>query len=101
MARHSFIRGNEIEYGFWLVFDVAGNVRLVRGKPDIARDERAVSMTAKLPLSLFKTPELRAIIRVPDNRPQPIEIDIEAVSSVLEMALGVDVDLKVNTPEQP
>ena len=96
--RSSVVRSQEIEYSFWLIFDDNGGMRFTRTEPGLDRNERAMSMTAKLPRSLFKTPTLSGSINVPDQTGGPISIDVGAASEALRSALGVDIDLKVNAP---
>ena len=96
-TQYSIIRGDEIEYSFWLVFDSSGGVRMSRGKPTVSRDERSVRLTAALPTSLFKTPELAARITVPGQPCEPIQIDIELAREALKAALGVDVDIQIRS----
>jgi hypothetical protein len=85
-ARNSRITNNEVIYGFYLVFEEAGGVRLTRTEPHLDRAERAMFVQAKLPRTLWRTPSLRA------------SIDIEIAGDALRSALGVDVDLKVIEP---
>ena len=95
-TRHSIIRFDHIEYSFWLIFDRAGGVRMSRGEPSISRGERAMSCTAKLPKSLFKTPELKASIAIGEQIPDTFQIDVAAASEALKQAVGVDVDLRIS-----
>jgi hypothetical protein len=97
--RHSIITTNQIEYSFWLIFDSSGGVRLSRAQPDIKRDERAMACIAKLPRSLFKTPELKATITIGDPSTTGFTIDAQAASDALKAAIGVDIDLRIM--EQP
>jgi hypothetical protein len=95
-AQHSVIRGGCIEYGFWLTFDDKGGVKLTRGMPQVGRWERAVAMTAKLPKSLFSTPQLRAEISIPDYPAnEPITLNIEAAANAFKAAIGVDCDISI------
>lgn len=94
-ARTSTIRDKSITYGFWLIFDSAGGMRLARQRPNAGRAERAMFMEATLPRALFSTPDLRGTITVADPLDAPISIDVAAASEALSQALGVDIDLKV------
>jgi hypothetical protein len=98
--RYSVVRADHVEYGFWLVFDEAGGVRMSRGEPFLSRGERAMNLTAKLPRSLFATPQLRATINVVDGSPEVKQIDVGAAERALKHALGVDIDLRVNPPPE-
>lgn len=99
MSRFSSIRADHIEYSFWLVFSRNGDVRMSRGEPAIERGERAMSCTATLPLALFRTPELRAKIRVDEAASMDFSIDVEAAAAALKQAVGVDVDLRIASVE--
>lgn len=94
-SQTSIIRTDCIEYGFWLVFDRTGGMRFARLQPGTNRDERAIKMTAVLPLALFKTPELRATITVGAPSSDLITIDVAAATEALKSARGVDIDIKV------
>lgn len=94
-SQTSIVKNDSIEYGFWLVFDSVGGMRFARLKPGTDRNERAIKCTATLPLSLFRTAELRATITVAAPVTGPIQIDVAAASEALKAALGVDIDIKV------
>jgi hypothetical protein len=100
LGRFTYDKGDEIEFPFWLTFNgKTGNVSLGRSKPATGRDERSISCVAKLPKALFMTPELRATITVaaPEAGTE-FKIDTQAAAEALRGALGVDVDIVVNTP---
>lgn len=90
---------NTIEYSAWLVFDDKGGVRLTRAMPKISRYERRVKLQTSLPKSIFKEPELKAVISVPVIPNDPIRIDIDAARDALQGAIGCDIDMKINLPE--
>lgn len=92
---HSTVKGDHIEYSFWLAFDAQGGMRFSRGEPSTARGERAMQCVARLPRALFKTPELKASITVADHGPSNFSIDVEAAGKALRETLGVDLDLRV------
>jgi len=98
--RHSIIRSDHIEYGFWLTFDANGGVSFSRGEPTLRRGERSMSCQAVLPLTLFKTPELKARIGVSDAAPGSFTIDVEAAGAALRQVIGCDIDLRVQEPGQ-
>ena len=86
-----------MQYSFWLVFGVDGSMRCSRTQPGTDRNERAMSVTATLPMALFATPELKATIEVASpGAAAAFNIDIEAAATALRGVLGCDVDLKVN-----
>lgn len=87
-------------FDIWLVFKRSGSVRLTVREPDVARDERKMFLTVTMPKSLWTSPELKGTITVSDDNHEPvIAIDAQAVSAALRQALGVDIDLRVHTPE--
>jgi hypothetical protein len=97
--RFSYIHGDTYKFEFWLVFGADGSMRMSRGAPSLARGERGMSCVAKLPASLFKTPELRAEITIPaEDAPSAFQIDVEAAGEALRQVVGVDIDLRVNGP---
>jgi hypothetical protein len=102
MNRFTSESATQLQFDFWLIFDEAGLVRLVRGMPDnLGRYERAMAMSATLPKSLWSTPSLRATISFPEgSAPAEIKIDVAAISEAVKGALGVDVDVRVREPEE-
>lgn len=94
-ARFSVIRSNEIEYSMWLVFDEDGGVRLTRAEPALGRNERGMAVNAKLPRSLWRTPQLSATIAIAGGEVPRPTIDISAAESALKSVLGVDIDLQI------
>lgn len=93
--QYSTIRSDHIQYSLWLIFDDRGGVRLARAMPSLARNEKAVCVSATLPKSIFKEPEYRATITVSDTTIEPAPIDIVAARDALKGVLGVDIDLQV------
>jgi len=101
--RYSIRRQDTIEFSFHLVFESRGNMRFSRGAPALESNERSMSITATLPISLFKTPQLRGTIKFDDPEAADRlfhDIDVAEASDALSGALGVDIDLVVNKPEQ-
>jgi hypothetical protein len=90
MGRNSYStkRSDHIEFAYWLVFNADGSMRMARGQPDVGRTERAMSCVATLPLSLFKTPELRATITIGEQDVSAINLDIEAAAAILPETPG-------------
>jgi len=84
----------------WLVFRDDGSVRLTRGEPDLARNERGMALTVKLPHALFKTPSLRATMTIEAPEPVVPPIDLTAAADALKQSLGVDVDIRVQEPAE-
>jgi len=96
--RYSRVTDKSVEYGFWLIFEEAGGVRLTRTEPNIDRAERSIFMQASLPRSLWRTPSLRGSLTIADTgQPSPL-IDVNAASDALQAVLGIDIDLRVVTP---
>ncbi len=95
MGRYTTDTGKHLNFGFWLVFGVNGEMRLTRQRPAVTRTERAMAMEAMLPKALFHTPELRGQIVIADPAGQPPLIDVAAATEALRTALGVDIDLTV------
>src|SRR5689334_7193029 len=98
MARYSIDRGKFNEVSFWLIFEAFGGVRLTRGEPDLSRDERSMSVTAKIPHALFNIPTLRASLEVQANDLQLPVFDLRAASEALKASIGVDIDLQIKPP---
>lgn len=98
-ARTSTRWNDRIEYSFWLVFGEDGTMRFTRTEPNAGRGERKMKAAAVLPRSLFKTPELKLTIGVADPGNDAFTIDIQAASEALRATLGVDVDLRIESPE--
>lgn len=99
-GRYSTVGYDHVEYAFWLVFSTDGTMRFSRGQPTVHRTERAMACTAKLPRSLFKTPELRATIGISEAAPSSYHIDVEAAGEALRQAVGCDIDLRVIPAEE-
>ena len=93
--RYSQVRSDCIEYSYWLVFDNAGSMRLSRGQPALAPNERGMAVTTTLPRSLFATPQLRATINITDQGAPAMEIDVNAAGTALAAALGCEVVMSV------
>lgn len=100
-ARFSTKRGDHIEYALWLVFHADGGCRLNRAVPSVSPQERAVALSAKLPLSLFRTPTISATLTVRAPPVDPIHIDTEAAASALRTAIGCDVHIVVRDEATP
>jgi hypothetical protein len=96
----SVVRNDHVEYAMWLTFDAQGGVRMSRGQPALGIGERALSLTAKLPLSIFRTPQFSATLTVnagPEGGAP--RIDVAAAEASMREALGVDVVLRVTGSE--
>ena len=100
-ARHSIVRDDFIEYTFVIVFGDCGEVRLTREQPRLGSRERAMSIIAKLPTSLFKTPTLRGSIAIADPAAPPLQIDLQAAAEALRQSIGCEVELHVVQDQTP
>jgi hypothetical protein len=92
--RYSLLRSDHIEYSFWLAFGFDGSVSLSRAQPSLTPNQRAMSLVAKLPLTLFRTPQLKATINVAADGQPDLVVDVEAAAEALTRALGVDVEVR-------
>jgi hypothetical protein len=97
-SQASIVSRDRIEYGLWLIFDDKGGVRMARLRPSIERDERAVALSVTLPTSIFKTPELRVSLTIPDGATSIPPIDISATTEALRNVIGCDIDVRVVEP---
>jgi hypothetical protein len=95
MARNSIRRATHWEIGLWLIFSDQGDVRLTRTTPGLNRNERAMSLTVKVPYALFRQPTLRATIAIDAPDASVPTIDLTAASEALRASLGVDVDVRI------
>lgn len=93
--RYSFDRGDHMEVGFHLIFNRSGDVRLTRGQPGMASDERSMAVNLKVPHALFKVPVLSAQIAISEPTGGAPEIDITAAEEALSEALGARVEITV------
>lgn len=85
-----------VDFSCQLILDRSGDMRLTRGNASLKRTERAINLTVTVPQALFEAPSLRAKIVV-DSADTKVDIDVAAASDALREALGVDIDLKVNS----
>lgn len=95
MSRHSVVRSDQIEAALFLIFKANGDVRMTRGQPDLSRDERALALTAKIPVALFRTPTLQATLTIDTPETPAPTIDVHAASEALRGVVGCDVDVVV------
>jgi hypothetical protein len=86
--RNSRITEKAVIYGFWLVFEEAGGIRLTRVEPNLDRAERAMYVQATLPRSLWRT------IDVSGDTANPVSIDLQVAHDALKAALGVDIEVR-------
>lgn len=74
------------------------SVRVTASFPALARDERTINLKIELPVALFETPSLSASIKV-EHPTQAVTIDATAIAEAVRGAIGMDVDIAVQTPE--
>lgn len=96
---------NSLQLDFWLTVGRGSDgghpsVKATAGYPQLGRNERAINLKIKLPLSLFTLPSLTARIEV-DEPVQAISIDTSAIAEAVRGAIGMDVDIQVHQQEQP
>ena len=98
-GKASRIKDGKIIVPLWLIFDARGNVRLTRGEPGLARDERAMQMTVTVPQALFKTPTISASLTIDAPAMAVPEIDVIAAAEALKGVVGCDVHVRVDADE--
>lgn len=86
VSRHSTFSAKHIEYGFWLTFDIHGNVSLTRAEPTLKKGERGMRCSAVLPKSLFVQALLEAKLTVAEDTPA-IKLDVKAAGDDLAFDL--------------
>lgn len=92
----------DLFFDIWLVFKRSGSVRMTIREADIARDERKMFLTVRMPKSLWSSPELKGTITVTDDNREPVlQIDAQAASEALRQAIGVDIDLLIHRKDIP
>lgn len=95
MSKKSYRSGETLIVPLWLIFDSGGGVRMTRLQPGLAADERAMQLEVKLPIALFRTPQLKASIEIEHQEPTVPPIDLTAATDALKTALGCDVEVRV------
>lgn len=98
--RNTTIGRDAIDYGLWLAFRSDGTVRMTRSQPALDRDERAMSLSIKVPKRIFATPQLSARIEIADPGEHSPQIDIAAAQAALRDVMGVDVEIAITTPQE-
>jgi len=66
------------------------------GEPNLGAGWRWMKLKVHLPFSLFTTPSLAINIKVPNERTDPIDIDVVAAQEALEGVLGCRVEVTTN-----
>lgn len=94
-----------LEQVFFLALSPSGrwrlSGRLTKSLPALKSGEIALSLTVRLPETLFKKPSLRASIEVPESAVSPPVINGEVVDNIREIVsqkLGVDLQISVIDP---
>jgi hypothetical protein len=75
--------------------------RLSKSLPALKAGEIALSLTVKLPETLFKKPSLRASIEVPESAVSAPVIDsavVDNIREIVQQQLGVDLQIAVVEP---
>lgn len=96
-SRHFSKTSTDISITCWLIFTSAGGARLTRDEPDLKTGERAMHITTKLPLALFRTPSLSGTITVAKDQAQDaIVAQVEHnAAAVLKQHMGLELSLTV------
>lgn len=68
-------------------------------KPTLQGNARAMFITVSVPDAVFRTPELKASISIPETTVSEFSIDVETASNALSKALGCDVQLDLKVGE--
>ncbi|WP_439571209.1 hypothetical protein [Sphingomonas sp.] len=92
-----------IKLDFWLTVGRGQgtdrpSVRVSAGYPKLARNERAINLKVELPIALFEAPSLSASITV-EHPDQAVTIDTTALAEAVRGAIGMDIDITIQTPE--
>lgn len=71
--------------------------RAAKNKPRTAADEIAVAVSLNIPASLFRRPQLQAVITVPDDQaPAKISADVQDnIAQAIRDQLGLAVTIQV------
>lgn len=101
MRRNTMRQGDKWAIGLWLVFKSTGDVRLAHTEPALDSNERAMFITAYVPFSLFRTPQLRGTITLSEAGGEPAVINLAAAEAALTEALGAAVELTIKGAEGP
>jgi len=76
-------------------------LRMTAKKPTLGPDERAIKLDVKLPITLFKEPQLLATIEIPAEEVSSPELRADVLDNVeeaLEGLQGVRMDVRLVTP---
>lgn len=85
---------------FWLAFVPGSTPKLTKNEPYTGASSRAMQMKIILPTSLFKTPSLTATVNVSEEQAETFAIDATAVAEALQSAIGAEVSVIVNMPDE-
>lgn len=98
--RSSFRRGDHIEYGGWIVVDAGGGMRMTRQEPRVGNNERKVFVVLRVPLAVFKTPELRAELTFVGAPAENNIAQVEAAVQEVVSGFGLSVHLQPPAPTE-
>lgn len=81
----------------WLAVTETGNMRLTTRKPALTSREIAVLLKLELPRALFRRPDLKATIVVPEDVQQPMldALVLADVSTIVARELGMQVNIEL------
>ena len=93
--RYSYRSGDDLICSLVLTFNAQGDVRLSRGAPSLSPGERSMSLDVRLPLAIFRTPQLSASLTVKAPEQGAPLIDVTAAEAALASVVGCDVMVRV------
>jgi len=80
----------------YLIINARGRCRIAKRHPSLRDDEIMLSLSLRLPDSLFKKPIIEAKIEIPEDAVTPAALDAEVLASAreaLEKVIGMRVEL--------
>ena len=100
-TRYNSITFDRVEMAFHLIFSEDGSLRLTRAEPDLARGERSMALTLRVPRSLWRTAQLTAEISIADPGNPKATVDVAAAAAAIRETLGdgVNIELTVKGDE--
>lgn len=74
--------------------------RITKGSPALKKNEISIKMKVSVPSALFETPQLQAVVNLPDDRLAPEVFNLE-VKQNLEEIISQNTGLQVEIVEKP
>lgn len=94
-SKHNSISATTVQMNAWLIFTSEGNLRMTRDAPKLGAKERAMQITLQIPLSVFKTPTLKGVIKVDDPANSQMIVEVAHNASEVLKTAGLDLNLNV------